>query len=248
MSAREVWSRISWQTAFQVELVAVLGVTVFSLVPPPFTSSVEGPVTFEDGIEIDVGGRSIDYLDQPVLPDIGATVLVTYQDRVPGQTVVSVTVGPGSSAAVTYLTDAGRGYERWLWLSRVAALAVGAGLIVALGAAARLFTLGRLEGTPARGLSAGIAPFTLLGAAALPAVVVSIPSSSLAMWVTFAAWPIAAIGALVARGVGRLHHEPEVETSRQARNLVLIAGAAGIVAWAAYILFRLYEFATTPLL
>jgi hypothetical protein len=241
-----IWSGIRIETAFRVELIALLLVTVCCFADPPFTSSVEGPVTFEDAADIYIGGTDIFYLDQPVLPDIGATTLVAYQDRVSGQTVMWVTVDPGAPTAVTYFTDAGRRYQQWLWLSYLALFGVLAGLVVAVSAAVRLYVLGRAESAPLRGLSAGIAPFTLLVVPALAANVGSLPASSAVMWVTFAIWPVAAVGTLFASAVGRLDREVELAVARHARTLVWIVGGAGILGWAAYIVWFVIQFATTP--
>jgi hypothetical protein len=242
MFARKIWSGIGMKTAFRTELVAVLVVNLCCFVDPPFMSSVEGQVTFEDAADIYIGGIDILYLDQPVLLDTGATVLIEYQDRVTGQVVLSVKIDPGKATATTYLTDAGRRFQEWLWLSYLALFGVVAGLSVALGAAARLYTLARLEGAPLGGLSASMAPFSLLASAALAANVGSVPASSPVMWATFVIWPIAAVGTLVARAVGRGSHEGELAVARQGRTLAWIAGTGGLLGWFGYSLWFLSQF------
>jgi hypothetical protein len=241
-----IWSRISMKTAFRIEVVAVLVVVLCCFADPPFVSSVEGRVTFEDAADIYVNGIDILYLDQPIVPETGSMVLVEYQDQVRDQVVMSVTVDPGQAMATRYLTGAGRRFQQWLWLSYLALFGVVAGLIVALGAAVRLYKLGQLEGAPVGALSGGIAPFSLFAAPALVANVGSLQASSLVMWATFVLWPIAVVGTLVARAESRGRHEVDLAVARQGRTLAWIAGAGGILGWVGYLVWFLIQFGNEP--
>src|SRR4029077_3489247 len=193
-------------------------------VPPPFTSSYEGQVTFSDVIMY-VDERPFYLADAQILPIVGQRVLVVYQDSTWDRIVLSVTVDPGTPRSASYSTGAGRSYERWLWLSWLAVVGLIVGLVVALIAAARLVVIGRRAGSPAFGVCAAIAPLTMLGAVALVGVNLQPNANPHVLLATFLIWLVAAAGTFVAGGVGRRRDEPKLAVARIGLALALSASA-----------------------
>jgi hypothetical protein len=230
------------QRALLIELAAVGVVMLCCFVDPPLTSSVEGPVTFVDSVEIEVAGKPIDYLDQPVVPPDGVPIRVEYLDHLWGRVVLSVTVAPSTPGSTTYTTRAGQRFHQWLWLSFLALTGLVAGLVAALLAAVRVFALGREQGAPTGGLTGALAPFSLLGGVPLLAFTFSLPGSNLVIAATAVIWVLAAAGALFTGALPRLPGEVHVAVGRLGLTFVAFTSALWILGWIAVFLWIMYQF------
>ncbi len=236
-----IWRRIGIGTAFGIELAATVVVLLSCSAPPLFTSSYEGQVTFSD-VVIYVDERPFYLADAQVLPAVGQRVLVVYQDSTWDPVVLSVTVDPGTPGSATYTSEAGRFYERLLWLSWLAVFGLVVGLVVALIAAARLVVLSRRSGSPAFGVCAAIAPFTLLGGVALVGVNLQPTANPYVLLATFVIWLVAAVGTLVANGVGRGRDEAKLAVARIGQALALGASALWVVGWIGFLTWMMTHF------
>ncbi|HXN92061.1 MAG TPA: hypothetical protein VN906_11320 [Candidatus Sulfotelmatobacter sp.] len=233
------------QTAFLIELGAVVLVMICCFVDPPLTSSVEGPVTYLNSAEIEVAGKSIEYLDQPVDPPDGVQVRVEYLDHLSERVVLSVTVAPGTPGSTTYMTHAGQRFHQWLWLSYLALIGLVAGLGVALVSAVRLYGMARQQGAPTDGLTAALAPFTMLGGVPLLANNFGLPGSQLVILACLAVWVLAAVGALFTRALPLRPGEVHVAVGRRGLVLVALISAIWILGWIGDFGWRLYQFETS---
>jgi hypothetical protein len=232
------WERISGRigirTAFGIELAAAVVVVLSCSTPPAYTSSYEGQVTFSD-VVMYVDEQPFYLADAQVLPTVGQRVLVVYQDSTWDRIVLSVTVDPDTPGSVIYTTEAGRFYEQWLWLSRLAVCGLVVGLVVGLIAAVQLVMLSRRAGSPAYGVCAAIAPLTPLGGVALVGVNLQPTANPYVLLASLVIWLVATVGTLVAGGVGRRRDEAKLAVAKIGQALALGASALWVVGWIGFL-------------